>query len=42
MAQQKKIVELNQLFLKDMAISQNLMRQKYIFYNDTITKLINQ
>lgn len=42
MAQQQKIVELNQLFLKDIAISQNLMQQKHIFYNDTITKLINQ
>jgi restriction endonuclease S subunit len=40
-AQQQKIVELNQLFIKDIALTQNLMQQKHIFYNDTITKLVN-
>ncbi|MFM2386366.1 MAG: hypothetical protein RL660_1123 [Bacteroidota bacterium] len=42
MEEQHKIVALNQLFLKDIEISQNLIQQKHILHNDTISKLINQ
>jgi restriction endonuclease S subunit len=42
MEEQHKIVTLNQLFLKDIEISQNLIQQKHILYNNTITNLINQ
>jgi restriction endonuclease S subunit len=38
--QQQKIIELNKLFLKDLEINQNLLQQKHILYNETISQLI--
>ena len=37
---QQKIVEMYQLFLKDISLTENLLQQKHILYNNTISQLI--